>query len=60
MPRFLFFFCVAQLFNPDGKTVEYRSASRLGKSDLDANRKRIQKIRRSLMAVDNRWASTGY
>lgn len=35
-------------FQPDGKSVEYRSASRLGKDDLKANRKRIKTIRVAL------------
>lgn len=48
------------LFNPDGSTVEYRSASRLGKDDLKANRSRIRDLRLALHDIDNRWASTGY
>lgn len=48
------------LFNPDGSTVEYRSASRLGKDDLKANRTRIKDMRVALRNEDNRWASTGY
>lgn len=35
-------------FQPDNTTVEYRSASRLGESDLDANRKRIRDLRVAL------------
>lgn len=48
------------LFMPDGSTVEYRTASRLGRDDLKANRTRIKNIRVALMQEDNRWASTGY
>ena len=35
-------------FQPDGTTVEYRSASRLGEDDLGANRKRIRDLRVAL------------
>ena len=38
--------------------VEYRSASRLGDSDFDINRKRIKAIRLELQKKG--WASTGY
>ncbi|CAN8067315.1 unnamed protein product [Agarophyton chilense] len=47
-------------FQPDSQTVEYRSASRLGEGDFDANRKRIRDLRQALQQMDNRWASTGY
>ncbi|PXF44931.1 hypothetical protein BWQ96_05295 [Gracilariopsis chorda] len=47
-------------FQPDNTSVEYRSASRLGESDLDANRKRIRDLRVALQEMDKRWASTGY
>ncbi|CAI5469489.1 unnamed protein product [Closterium sp. Yama58-4] len=45
---------------PPGKRslVEYRSASRLGESDLDANRKRIKALRVELQKYG--WASVGY
>jgi len=46
-------------FQPDGKTVEYRSASRLGENDLDANRKRIRAIRVALQDIGG-WQSIGY
>lgn len=35
-------------FRPDGSTVEYRSASRIGEGDFDVNRKRIRDIRVAL------------
>ncbi|GJP33548.1 hypothetical protein CLOM_g18076 [Closterium sp. NIES-68] len=38
--------------------VEYRSASRMGESDLDANRKRIKALRVELQKYG--WASVGY
>lgn len=38
-------------FQPKGDTVEYRSASRLGESDFDVNRKRIRQIRVALMEM---------
>lgn len=47
-------------FQPDNKTVEYRSASRLGEKDFDVNRKRIRDIRVALQDKDKRWASVGY
>lgn len=37
------------LYDPDLKVVQVRSASRLGKSDLGVNRKRIEFIRSALM-----------
>lgn len=48
------------LFVPDGQTVEYRSASRVGRDDLKANRTRIRNLRVTLQKVDDRWASSGY
>lgn len=33
------------LFDVDNKTINFRSASRLGKSDLGVNRKRMEEIR---------------
>ncbi|CDF40773.1 unnamed protein product [Chondrus crispus] len=48
------------LFQPDQSTVEYRSASRLGEKDFDANRKRIRELRVALQEMDKGWASTGY
>lgn len=47
-------------FQPDGNTVEYRSASRLGERDFDANRKRIRDLRVALQESDKRWGSVGY
>lgn len=38
-------------FQPKGSTVEYRSASRLGESDFDVNRKRIRDIRVALQEL---------
>lgn len=38
-------------FQPDNTSVEYRSASRLGESDLDANRKRIRDLRVALQEM---------
>lgn len=45
---------------PPGKRslVEYRSASRLGESDLDINRKRIKTLRQELQKFG--WQSVGY
>lgn len=45
---------------PDEKTglVEYRSASRIGESDGDANRKRIRAIRKELEKKG--WKSIGF
>lgn len=37
-------------FDPAAKVIQVRSASRLGKSDLGANRKRIEAIRAQLVA----------
>ncbi len=36
-------------FHPNEKTIDVRSASRLGESDLDVNRQRIEKIRALLV-----------
>jgi uncharacterized protein (DUF1499 family) len=36
--------------NPEGQRIEIRSASRVGRSDLGANRKRIEAIRRAFHA----------
>lgn len=33
------------LFDVDNKTINFRSSSRLGKSDLGVNRKRMEEIR---------------
>lgn len=41
-----------------GSLVEYRSASRLGESDFDINRKRIKALRVALQKYG--WASVGY
>lgn len=41
-----------------GSRVEYRSASRIGESDGDINRKRIRAIRKELEKKG--WASVGY
>jgi len=49
-------------FPPDDETrrsrVEYRSASRVGESDLDANRKRIKCLRQAL--APEGWKSVGF
>jgi uncharacterized protein (DUF1499 family) len=37
-------------FNPNEQTIDVRSASRLGESDLDVNRQRVEKIRSLLDA----------
>ena len=37
-------------FDPSAQVVQVRSASRLGKSDLDVNRQRIEAIRARLAA----------
>ncbi len=42
----------------DGSRVEYRSASRLGQSDGDVNRKRIRTLREALQKKG--WRSVGY
>ena len=39
-------------FPPDGETIHVRSASRVGYSDLGANRKRIEEIRARLEQKD--------
>jgi uncharacterized protein (DUF1499 family) len=36
-------------FDPEAKVIQVRSASRLGKSDLGVNRKRIESIREKLL-----------
>jgi len=41
-----------------GSRVEYRSASRLGQSDGDVNRKRIKALREALQKSG--WRSIGY
>lgn len=41
-----------------GSRVEYRSASRVGDSDFDANRKRIKALREALQPLG--WRSVGY
>ena len=41
-----------------GSRVEYRSASRLGESDGDINRKRIRAIRQEL--EKKKWRSVGF
>jgi uncharacterized protein (DUF1499 family) len=46
------------LINPATKEVEYRSASRVGESDGDANRKRIRAIRKFL--EPRGWKSIGF
>lgn len=38
-------------FAPDGSTVEYRSASRLGEGDFNANRTRIRDFRVALQNI---------
>lgn len=43
----------------DGARVEYRSASRIGESDGNINRKRIRALREQLTKRFG-WASTGY
>ena len=49
-------------FPPDDETrrsrVEYRSASRVGESDLDANRKRIKCLRQAF--APEGWKSVGF
>jgi len=45
-------------FEPDGKTVSYRSASRLGQDDQNANRKRIKSLRVALQ--ERGWKSVGF
>lgn len=42
----------------DRSVVEYRSASRIGESDGNINRKRIKAIRQALEKKG--WATTGY
>ena len=41
-----------------GPIVEYRSASRIGESDFDINRKRIRAVRKAL--EEKGWKSVGY
>lgn len=38
-------------FQPDSSSVEYRTASRMGKSDFDANRNRIRDVRKALQTL---------
>lgn len=38
-------------FRPDEATVEYRSASRLGEKDFNANRNRIRDLRVALQEI---------
>jgi uncharacterized protein (DUF1499 family) len=45
-------------FPPDKDTVEYRSASRIGESDGDINRKRIKALRQALEKKG--WQSIGF
>jgi uncharacterized protein (DUF1499 family) len=37
-------------FNPEKQSIDMRSASRLGKSDLGANRKRLESVRAAYLA----------
>uniref|UniRef100_A0A7S1XJH7 DUF1499 domain-containing protein n=1 Tax=Erythrolobus australicus TaxID=1077150 RepID=A0A7S1XJH7_9RHOD len=46
------------LFSPDGKTVDYRSASRIGEDDFKANRTRIKNLRVELQ--NSGWMSVGF
>jgi uncharacterized protein (DUF1499 family) len=39
-------------FDDDGKFIQVRSASRLGESDLDVNRQRIEEIRAKLTSLN--------
>mmetsp|Transcript_17320 Transcript_17320/g.29599 ORF Transcript_17320/g.29599 Transcript_17320/m.29599 type:complete len:228 (-) Transcript_17320:278-961(-) len=58
-PTFGFIDDVEFWFKPGpGARVEYRSASRIGESDGDVNRKRIRAIRQELEKKG--WASVGY
>ncbi|PJZ53017.1 DUF1499 domain-containing protein [Leptospira adleri] len=41
------------LFDPNSSTIHVRSASRLGKSDLGVNRKRIEAIREKISKLEN-------
>jgi len=45
-------------FPADTKRVEYRSASRVGSSDFDANRKRVKTLRQALQRYG--WRSVGF
>ena len=45
-------------FPPGSSTVEYRSASRIGESDGDINRKRIKALRQALEKKG--WQSVGF
>lgn len=58
-PTFGFVDDVEFFFVPDGKSVEYRSASRIGRDDLKANRKRIKALRVQLQEKYG-WRSQGY
>lgn len=46
------------LFLPDGSSVEYRSASRMGENDFKANRTRIRDLRVALKP--DGWKSLGF
>jgi uncharacterized protein (DUF1499 family) len=41
-------------FDPDGKSIQVRSASRLGESDLGVNRQRIEAIRSLVTGLNQR------
>jgi uncharacterized protein (DUF1499 family) len=57
-PTFGFIDDVEFFFPGKDSTVEYRSASRIGESDGDINRKRIRDIRKALQQKG--WKSIGY
>lgn len=49
---------VELVFPPSGNTVQVRSASRVGESDLDKNRNRVKAIREALEAKG--WSTAGF
>lgn len=58
-PSFTQFIDDVEFVFPDsGNVVQYRSASRIGESDGDINRKRIKAIRESLEAKG--WSTAGF
>ncbi|KAF5834292.1 hypothetical protein DUNSADRAFT_9115 [Dunaliella salina] len=57
-PTFGFIDDVEFWFRPENARVEYRSASRIGESDGNINRKRIRAIRQELEKKG--WVSTGF
>lgn len=58
-PTFSFVDDFEVFLKPGSNEAEYRSASRIGESDGDANRKRVRAIRKFLEAR-GQWKSIGF